>query len=188
MKDLKEPTHHVFWNLTDMFSLDGHLYTADQIRSNPTLLSLADGVYIDPYPISFEISYMPESPPLNPVQISARVENLSAGKHIRLIVLADNELTDNYARLSWTDAIDPEAGIYDFVFSGVTNQEENGTWLPPTPVDIFRTVRQHLHTGVLKCKPLFADPISGVHYCPYPESEAIIPSDLTPYPAELLFP
>lgn len=187
MKDLHEPTHHVFWNLTDMFSLDGHLYTADQIRSDPTLLSLADGVYIDPYPISLEISYMPESPPLNPVHTSARAENLSPGKHIRLIVLADNELTDNYARLSWTDAIDPEAGIYDFAFSGVTNQEENGTWLPPTPVDIFRTLRQHLHTGVLKCKPMFADPISGAHYCPYPESEAIIPSDLTPYPAELLF-
>lgn len=206
IKDLMEPTHHVFWNLTDMFSLlyekDGvykyHLYTSDQIKADPDLASLVDlnhnGIlneenepYIDPYPMTYEISYTPESPPIDPIYTSARVENLPSGRYIRLIILVDDELTVNYVRLTSFEPIDSETGIDDFVFEGVTNQEDNGVWQPPTPAVTFRTVKQHFYTGILRCYPLAEDPVTGQHYCPYHEEDAI-PADLTPYPIEIFFP
>ncbi|MEW6419181.1 MAG: hypothetical protein AB1480_13880 [Nitrospirota bacterium] len=209
MKDLKEPTHHVFWNLTDMFSLlyekDGvykyHLHTSDQIKADSYLASLVDlnhnGIfnednesYIDPYPITYEITYMSESPPVNPVYTSASVTNLPSGRYIRLIVLVDDEQMDNYGRLAWQIILpnrDPEVGDNDFVFDGVTNQEIDGIWQSPTPIITFRTVKQHFYTGILNCYPLAVDPETGVHYCPYPEEEAI-PADPAPYPAVILFP
>ncbi|MEW6419991.1 MAG: hypothetical protein AB1480_18060 [Nitrospirota bacterium] len=209
MKDLKEPTHHVFWNLTDMFSLlyekDGvnkyHLHTSDQIKADPDLAKLVDfnnnGIfnednesYIDPYPITYEITYMSESPPVNPVYTSASVTNLPPGRYIRLIVLVDDEQMDNYGRLAWLTTLpdrDPEVGDNDFVFDGVTNQEMDGVWQSPTPIITFRTVKQHFYTGILNCYPVAVDPATGVHHCPYPEEEAI-PADPTPYPAVISFP
>ncbi len=83
MRNLMEPTHQVFWNLTDMFSLEGHLYKAEQIMANPDLLLRTNGAYLNPHPITFEISYMPESPPAEPIYASARVTDLPDGRYIR---------------------------------------------------------------------------------------------------------
>jgi len=60
-----EPTHQVFWNTTDMFKLDGYLYTSDEIRNTPSLFSIVDfdndgqinevnegEPYIDPFPMT----------------------------------------------------------------------------------------------------------------------------------------
>jgi hypothetical protein len=80
-----------------------------------------------------------------------------------------------------------EDGGNDYPSGGVTNQEENGIWQSPTPIITFRTVKQHFYTGILNCYPVAVDPATGVHYCPYPEEEAI-PADTTPYPAVILFP
>ena len=187
MKDLMEPTHHVFWNLTDMFSLDGHLYTAAEIRADPELLDRAAGEHIDPYPINFEISYMPESPPASPPVVLARAANLPEGRYIRLITLVDNELTDNYVRLVFSSDIDATAETVDFAFEGVVNQETEGVWQPPTPSVSFRRAIGHFYIGILRCKPMSIDPVTGYSYCPYPESEAY-PADLTPYPALMSFP
>ena len=186
MKNLKEPTHHVFWNLTDMFSLDGHLYTAEQIRANPDLLQQAGDSYIDPHGMNFEVSYMPESPPATSPVVSATVTNLPQGRYIRLIALIDDELTENYARLAYTNNIDADHGTYDFLFEGAVNQETDGIWQPPTPVEDFRNAKSHYSLGVLRCKPIAYNPATGEYYCPYPESEAI-PADPTPYPADIMF-
>jgi hypothetical protein len=208
MKDLKEPTHHVFWNLSDMFSLyhdvNGtyayHLHTSDDIKNNTALLRLVDfngnGVpndlqepYINPYPIKFEFTYMPESDPVDPVYSSAKVENLPEGRYVRLIALVDGELTDNYVKLAWTVTLpdrEPEESHTEIAFQGVTYQEENGIW-QPSAIDTFRNTTQHLHTGVLRCEPVLKDPDTGHPICPYPEEEAIVPPDLTPYQAEIVF-
>jgi hypothetical protein len=146
-----------------------------------------DEPYIDPYPMNFEISYMPEPDPIDPVYPSAKVPVLPAGRFIRLILLVDGDIDYHYARVANTDTIDALTETFELQFEGVTNQEESGIWLPATPVDIFRTARQHLHTGVLRCEPLATDPNTGNQICPYPESEAITPPDLTPIEAEILF-
>ncbi len=190
MKDLKEPTHHAFWNLTDMFSLEGHLYTAEQIMANPDLLSRTNGAYINPHPITFEISYMPESPPAEPIYASARVTDLPDGRYIRVIVLADDELTYPYVRMAWHVELpdrEPEDGDNDYYFETVINQDYGGTWYAPTEATLFRTIRQHFEAGVLRCEPLAEDPVTGNHYCAYPGEEAIIPPDLSPCPAEVLY-
>ncbi len=207
MKNLMEPTHQVFWNLTDMFSLyygDAyHLYTSEQIKGAPSLRSQVDldhdGVinepgepYIDPHPMTYEIGYMAELEPLEPPFTVATVDNLPAGNHIRLIVLVDDELSPNYLRLTWSDSIDSDMDTQDFDFLGVINEELNGIWQTPTQAEDFRhglsegfqiPIRQHFHTGVLRCYPAAIDPVTGYTYCPYPEEEAI-PADLTPHPVD----
>lgn len=190
MRNLMEPTHQVFWNLTDMFSIEGHLYTAEQIMANPDLLSRTNGAYINPHPITLEISYMPESPPAEPIYASARVTDLPDGRYIRVIVLADDELTYPYVRMAWHVELpdrEPEDGDNDYYFETVINQDYGGTWYAPTEATLFRTIQQHFEAGVLRCEPLVEDPVTGNHYCAYPEEEAIIPLDLSPYPAEVLY-
>ncbi|MDH5203939.1 MAG: hypothetical protein OEW69_11890, partial [Nitrospirota bacterium] len=197
MKDLMEPTHHVFWNLTDMFSLNYHLYTSDQIKSDTNLASLVDlnhnGIfnelgepYIDPYDISFEFAYIGESPPSSQVSPLAKV-NLPAGRFARLLVLVDRP-ANNFLRVTVFDKVDNISKYGDFSFEGVINQEISGVWQPPTAVTTFRSIKQHFQTGMLRCEPSAIDPVTGDKFCPYPEEEAIPVADLTPYPVTIYFP
>ncbi len=139
MKDIIEPTHHVIWNLTDMFVLyyqeandpekRYHLYTAEQIKSRTELAELVDygekGIfdqveigepYIDPHDITVKIAYLSNPPdPLNPIPINPIAEVvLPGGKHIRLITLLDNRKDNNnthYYRITWWDKkYDPQPG------------------------------------------------------------------------------
>lgn len=186
MKNLMEPMHHVFWNLTDMFSLNGHLYTADQIRSDPDLTDFVDHdddgylnetmegeAYIDPYNVDFMIGYYGAYPPTGLI-FSATVDQLPPGRYIRLISIVD-KLANNYLRMRWDNAIySPD--YLDFIIAGVQNEEVDGLFYP-TGVLNFRSRNEHFWQGVLGC-----DPMSGPNACAYPENEAI-PANLTPYPA-----
>lgn len=211
MKDLKEPTHHTFWNLTDRFSLGiyddaasayiYHLYKSDEIKSNPDLAKLVDkdgdGIfneisdpikpepYIDPYDIAFNISYMESSSPANP-PISTATVVLPPGRYMRLIVLVDRKY-NNHVRMGWSDNIDTNNAKYDTLFEGIINQDINGVWQTPTPVIIFRGIRQHFYTGLLRCEPLAYDPTTMITYCPYPKEEEPAPADTTPYQATINF-
>ena len=204
MKDIKEPTHHTFWNLTDRISLGiyndttstyiYHLYTSDQIKNTPALARLVDlnrnGIfnesgepYIEPYYIDFKISYM-SSLSQEPVGPLAEVQ-LPPGRHIRLIVLVDSKY-NNYVRMAHSDFIDTTGSYYNTTFEGVINQEwENGTWQTPTPIITFRQIRAHFYTGVLRCEPITYDPVTRITYCPYPEEPA--PADTTPQTATINF-
>jgi hypothetical protein len=175
MRDLTEPTHHLFWNLTDMFSLDGHLYAATMIKSTPSLANLVDfdhdgtfsetgEPYIDPQEMNFDISYMAEGQQVS--QIAARAAKLSAGRHARLIMLADSP-SGNGVRLSWLSPDVVKAGSVDFTFQGVTNQTVNGLWQASPPVISFRGVKSHFSQGVLNCYPT-----AVADRCTYLESEA----------------
>ena len=197
IKDLMEPTHHVFWNLTDMFSLNGHLYTSTEIKINPDLAQHVDldndghfnepgEPYIDPYPITLSIGYMNSSPPLLPVLSAAKVISIPAGRFIRLVLLTDSPLSHNYGRLTYADDMVSTVGISDFGFEGVINGEVAGIWQTPTPAVSFRNTKQHLYIGILRCRPKSFDPVTGEEYCPYPDSEAI-PADTTPYPVLIEF-
>ncbi len=197
MKDLMEPTHVVFWNLTDMFSLDGHLYTADQITNDPNLLAKTNGAYIYPYDITFEISSLNESPPINPV-IPLTTVVLPAGRHLRLITLVDKQ-SNNYVRLHWSNSVDDKTGTFDLAYPGVVNQADvNGVWQTPTPKDTLRywlaadgitrnPITQHYSQGVLRCEPYNIDPVTGYKYCDYPDEESI-PAEKTPYSVIISFP
>lgn len=207
MKDLMEPTHLAFWNLSDMFSLNYHLYTADQIKTDPTLAAQVDlnhnGIfnepgepYIDHDPTTFQVAFT-DGPPAGPLT-SAATALLPAGTYIRLITLVDRQ-ANNVILLSWTSAVDAGLGSAFFTFNSVVNQADaNGVWQTPTPEDTFRywlgpdgitqnPIIQNYSGGVLHCKPAVIDPVTGAHYCEYPEEEAIA-ADKTPYPATIYFP
>lgn len=190
-KGFSEPVHQTFWNATDMYSLEYHLYTSDRIKSDPNLKYLVDldkdGIfnetgatppepYIDPYPMTFEVGYSGTNPPATPVISSATVNNLYPGRYIRLIALVD-EWT-NYLSLKVTDPINPEPKTYIGTFAGVDYTS--------TPEKVFRDVDEHYNLGIVRCSPMATYP-SGAKYCVYNDSEAITPPDLTPVQAEITY-
>jgi hypothetical protein len=195
IKDLMEPTHQVFWNATDMFKLDGHLYLSDTIKADTELADRVDidgdGIfnetgepYIDPHPVTFGIGYLNGPPgPANPFTYSA-ITALQSGKHIRVIALFDKAV-DNYMALEKDDNIDTDAQYFHFAFPGVVNQEENGVWQMPTPITTFRhdidgrPIRQHFKTAFFRCYPVEGTDPDGNPVCVYSESEAI-PAELLP--------
>jgi hypothetical protein len=204
-KDLMEPTHHAFWNLTDMFSLrysteadstpKHHLVTEQQIRDNSTLASLVDingnGIfnetgepYISPYELDYEVAYTGSASPSNPVMSSARVSELPAGRYIRVVLLVD-KLEGNYLKLGWTHSVEAGSDSAVMPFHGAINQDVNGTFTY-MPVEAFRTIRQHYRTGILRCHPKAYDQ-TGRSYCPYNDQEAQIPPDLAPYEVEITY-
>lgn len=197
MKDIMEPTHLVFWNLSDMFSLqypgsEYELYTFDTLKNlaqpGTSLLSrlddtgdrsLDDELYLQPVPYTFNISFwngQAMSPAVNVV--------IPPGRHIRMIVLT-NQSTNNYYELKWTDPT--RSGTVTSPFPGVVNQaDQSGAYGTPTPVDTFRQgygpdgqtlmpIIQHSYDGIVGCKP------GNGTYCPYPDEEAE-PASLTPIP------
>jgi hypothetical protein len=189
MKDLTEPTHHLFWNLTDMFNLEGHLYTATAIRSMPSLAAVVDfnhnnvlsepgEPYIDHHEMTFAISYMAEGGQQAP-QVAARATGLQSGRHVRLIILADSAV-GNGVRLSWSSAVVGKTGSVDFTFQAVTNQMSGGVLQASPPAMSFRGVKGHFSQGVLNCYPT-----AVADRCTYPESEAL-PGDPVPVRASIL--
>jgi hypothetical protein len=185
--DLMEPAHHVYFNLTDMFAINGHLWTAQQIRDNTSLLSQAGTAYIDPFPMSVAVSYVNQAPPMpitNP-EIDIAVANLSPGYHFELIVLVDN---NNYIRVTEADDIDPGIDTRYTGYIGFRNQSYGGAWTStPGQLLLFRhdaagnPVRTNFYTGWLRCTPYEGG------YCPYPENEATVPlPDLSPVPVQIL--
>ena len=211
MKDLAEPAHHVFWNLSDQFSLGSevtstmvyyHLYTENIISTTATLRNMVDlkptgqpnGVlnepgepYIRPFTMTFEIAYINETNQTTTPLPVARVGNLPAGQYIRLVMIQDRE-QPRIVRFSYSDQIDPGIiGISDQQFPEVINQTEPDGYYYYMPVETFRhgssddPIRHHFYTGILRCYPM----LSG-DYCPYNETESI-PVELNPYPSEILF-
>jgi hypothetical protein len=207
MKALTEPTHQVFWNLTDMFALEGHLYTESQITGNPDLLRLVDldrngkpndpgEPYISPRPLSLEIAYSGDTSLNDPFYLAA-VAQIPEGGHIRLIALFDKE-ANNVMGIGWSGSTDPGGLRHFSLFSAVVNQiDGNGAWQAKTPVESFREaygpdgtlvpIKQHLHEGVLGCEPMGTGS-DGAPVCPYPENEAIPAPSSAPIPATIYYP
>lgn len=198
MKDLLEPTHHVFWNLSDMININGKLYTKSQLfeNKNKKLLAMVDkdgdGIFNEPGEPSleddvyFEISYLDESPTSNPVYHSAALF-LAPGRHARLIILSEKAYTDSnqtvlkvhFVRTSWSDN-DNTAKYDESPFQGALYEDANPDWQQPAPVINFRVgtdgnpIMQHYQFGVLSCIP---GAVQGI--CPYPEEQSV-PADPNP--------
>jgi hypothetical protein len=190
MKDVSEPTHHVIWNLTDMFSLDYQLHTALQIRNDADLALRAGTAQIDPFDITFTIGYGtdPNAEYFSPEVTKALLPN---GRHMRLIGIFDNE-TPNVMEVRW---------------SGLGNSSDNVSPISPFKNQVYGTTRltapdakpfreslntygvikssfmQHFSTGVLKCKPLSYDS-GGKPFCAYPVEQAI-PAIKAPFTATI---
>ena len=162
MKDLAEPAHHVFWNLSDQFSLlytestdtttRYHLYTAEQIMADTVPNGKASKVdlnhngifnepgepYISPYPMTFEITYLNETNPASPPQPSARVVDLPAGRYMRLIIIQDRD-QPRIVRFTYTDQINPAVvGVSEQTYPAVLNQTEPDGYFYYMPVGTFR--------------------------------------------------
>ncbi len=216
MMDLMEPTHLVFWNLSDRFSLQypddkHHLYTFDpqlmdfQNNGNQTVVSmldtnnnndLSDEDWIKPQTFTYKIAFSNTAPQelLSPL---ATAEVL-AGRHSRLIVLIDVNSWYTYVQLSWPNVSEPsgpDEWLADY-FEGVWNQSWNSTFQVLTPIKSFRfALAEDGQTHVPIKQHYYVGILScypgaldsaGNEYCPYEESES--PAvDLTPVTATINF-
>lgn len=189
-KDLMEPVQQTLWNLTDMFSLNYHLYTAETIKADPQLAALVDldhdGVFsefaegeafIDQLDIIFDVSYS-GTPSFSSSSPSASI-NIAPGRYARLIVLVDRE-SSNFMKIAW----DGPQGALGWVesFNGTVSQDKDGIFSSITPITDFRSIRQHFDTGVLACQPYAFDPETGEQVCEYPEDEALPLNNAAPTP------
>jgi hypothetical protein len=185
-RDLSEPTHHVIFNNSDMFSLDFHLYTAETIRNTPSLalsagpalLDQSSGpAAIDPFLATFDIGYSgdPNSTSFTPVAHA----DLPPGGHMRLVGIFDLAKA-NFLERAWS-----ARGVEHFGNSAIQplqNQDYGATWLS-APAAIAhrewldtdgvtkRPFMQHYHMGVGSCQPLSSD-ANGNLSCFYPDQEA----------------
>jgi hypothetical protein len=221
MKDLYEPAHQVFWNLSDQFSLlytestdtttRYHLYTEAQLKDpseeNRTRRELVDldgdlqfnepsEPYISPYHARFEISYMTGTNPTTLPPVAARITDLPAGRHIRLVMIQDRE-QPRIVRISYSALEDTAAhGFIVQSYQGVINQTELDGDFNYMPVKSFRhsgsgdttdPIRHHTYNGILNCSPT-ALTVDGKRAFPYEEMESLPVADPQPYgPVEILF-
>jgi hypothetical protein len=191
--DLTEPTHLTIWNLTDMYALDYHLYTWEDIMKSSGLSLLVDynpkngqccesgEPYIKPFDIKYEIGFTADTSKTAP---AVAMETLPPGRFMRLITLMDYEEDFNYIEMKYSNHTGEQAGHIYRAFEGATYQDYNGEWIS-TPAGSFRSVRRHYHRGILGCKPPVTD--ANGSYCPYYEDQAI-PANLTPFPAGIVVP
>jgi len=162
MKDLMEPTHLVFWNLTDRFSLQypdsvHKLYSFNDPYSSEDLLGfqdredfasilheldetgenkLNDETWLQPQTYTFKIAFS-GTKPHELISNSVATVQLAAGQHARLIVLVDDWYP--YVQVSWPDNTEPTGVDWtaDY-FMAVWNQSYNGVWDYTTPIKKFR--------------------------------------------------
>jgi len=219
MKDLTEPSHQVFWNLSDQFSLlykedtdttaRYHLYTEDKLKDpsaentgrrvlvdiNKNFVFNESGEpYISPYRIRFEISYLNGATTTTSSPVVARIAELPAGHHIRLVMIQDRE-QPRMVRISFTSLDDPtKHGHIDQSYQAVINQAEPDGYFYYTPIDTFRhsgsdgtgPIRDHIANGVLNTLPM-AVIDNKIEVYPYEQTESL-PADPNPYgPMEMLF-
>lgn len=181
MKDLMEPIHHLYFNLSDRYMIDNVLYTADEIRSNPYLASRVNLNEIDPHDVLFEAGFMDNGSLQN---LTRKVVNTTvpAGAHIRAIMLVDKD-NYNYLKIKNTSPGGGQA-TYSFPFDGVKNQGSGQYWVFEPLYSSRGIVGNFLH-GVLRCIPqpengfCFGDPAAF----PPPPAEYLMP-----YPATVIFP
>ncbi len=183
--DLNEPQHFSIWNATDWFYLDGVLRTADEIINTPALLARVDfdgdGIvsepgepYIDPYEVNTEVAFYPTTE--TPTLYNAAYTPLPPGRFGNIIILTD--MPDFYIRIHRQSTIPSVDWTSDILYSGVTNQENNGTF-ESTQVITFRGIIQHQWAAYVSYYP---DAV-GISTAPWP-----VPAITDPYPADTLSP
>jgi hypothetical protein len=157
MKDLSEPMHHVYWNATDGFYLDGIVRTADQIKGTPALLSRVDrngdGIleeHIDPYPVKTEIAYCPaqgQTPAYDVIY-----DPMPEGTFGRLIIIVGADQTEYplvVHRIS-TSPLDELTSL--FTSFNIINQENDGVF-NYAQVYTFRGIAMHAGSAYAKSYP-----------------------------------
>lgn len=185
MKDLNEPQHFSIWNATDRFYLDGVLRTASEIRNDPLLLARVDfngnGIaneagepYIDPYDVTTEVAFYPSG--VTPTIYNATFTPLPSGRYGRIIILTD--MPNFYTLIHRNSTNPPDDMTANFLFSGVTNQDNYGTF-QNTQVITFRGIIQHTWSAYARNYPN----ATGISTAPWP-----VPSNINPHPASTLYP
>jgi hypothetical protein len=182
-KDLGEPMHHVYWNATDRFSLDGVLRTEQEILDNDALRARAgqSSATFRPLKLDTDIAYCRslEDEPNPHVQYKA----LDAGSFGRVITIteADQPEFDVLIRRKLTAS--PDAMIMMAILTSPTviNQTNQNGVLQIFPVSSFRGIASHAGSLYVQCYPSCP---ANVLTLPWPN----VPAGTAPKPADHIAP
>jgi hypothetical protein len=130
--------------------------------------------YIDPYDVTTMVAFYPTG--VTPTIYNATFTPLPPGRYGRIILLTD--MPEFYIRIHRESTNPPENSDADYLFSGVTNQENNGIF-ENTQVITFRGIIQHTWSAYAW---YFGDP-DGILTAPWP-----VPANINPYPVNTLYP
>jgi hypothetical protein len=172
MKDINEPMHVCSWNSTDRVYLEGHLYTANQIRQNSTLLNkLPPGFNIDPYDdlITGSAFYLD----VEPEYYHTYNTLFPSGRYNRVIILTDAPSFNMNVTYEYGD----EFTWATDVLPGVTNQGPVGAFVN-TQVFTFRGVTAH-YWYVL---PIYYPDGDGIESASWPPPVSLAPLATEVYP------
>ena len=182
IKDITEPTHHTFWNLSDRFALNNQLYTAAAIHGDNGLTAAVKSYglaedSVDPYFISLKIAYFDAS---SDVIDSASIAVLPPGSYIRLISLFDKK-DGNYVRESFVSPAFNAGLYYGYPVSGAVNQNTSGIFTNAS-ILTMRSVTTNYSQGLLSCAPT-----ASATACPYEGGYDIPPVNAAPQSVNINF-
>jgi len=179
-KDLGEPMHHVYWNATDRFYLEGVLRTQSAIQNDPQLLerAQASGVPYGPFAIETDIAYCPTTDQVSNYQVE--YASMAPGTFGRILTITESdqpEFTVVVHRKSITP-LDESSSI--FTSPTVINQDRNGVFMY-FPVVSFRGIAMHAGAAYMKFTPT-APPNPSALPWPY------VPAGTAPIAATVIAP
>jgi hypothetical protein len=185
MVDLGEPQHHVYWNATDRFYLDGVLRTADEIRNDLAFLSRVDhdgdgdaDEMIDGYALDIDAYFCPVFDQPSTTNVTFRF--VPAGGYGRVITITDAPPADSYyLSISWRSDLPVDFYVKNFYAPRVMNQDDASGVFKSTQVYSFRGITMHEGVSYSHSYP----DSTGRETAPWPE-----PAITSPWPADAVYP
>jgi hypothetical protein len=178
-KDLGEPMHHVYWNATDAFYIEGKMYDKNTIESDIFLLDKAQksGFPYGPLELDTDIAYCPDLDGVSKTHVEYKA--LKAGTFGRVITITEADQPE-FDVIIHRKSTNPYEEIASLLTSpAVVNQTNQNGVLQIFPVFTFRG--SSLHAGSLFVHCAGACP-ENILTLPWPNP----PLSMTPKPADFI--
>ena len=178
-KDLGEPMHHVYWNATDAFYIEGKMYDKNTIEANQNLLDKAQksGFPYGPLELDTDIAYCPDLEGVSKTHVEYKA--LKAGTFGRVITIteADQPEYDVFIHRKSTTPFEEMSSL--FTSPTVVNQTNQNGVLQIFPVFTFRGSSLHAGSAFVNCAGACPENIVTL---PWPNP----PLSITPKPATFI--
>ena len=178
-KDLGEPMHHVYWNATDAFYIEGKMYDRNTIEANQNLLdkALESGFPYIPLELDTDIAYCPDLEGVSKTHVEYKA--LKAGTFGRVITIteADQPEYDVFIHRKSTTPYEEMSSL--FTSPTVVNQTNQNGVLQIFPVFTFRGSSLHAGSAFVNCAGACPENIVTL---PWPNP----PLSITPKPATFI--
>ena len=181
-KDLGEPMHHVYWNATDAFYIEGKMYDKNTIEASQYLLDRARqaelvGFPYGPLELDTDIAYCPSTDGVSTYHVEYAA--LPAGTFGRVITITEADQPEFDVAIHRKSTNPPEEMSSLFTSPTVVNQTNQNGVLQIFPVFSFRGISSHAGSAFVNCYVMCPENILTL---PWPNA----PMRMTPKPATFI--